>query len=166
MTSIQLAYRQHLENVRHNQATEAQAKSELAEANRHNLVYEGETNRHNLAYEYESNRHNVATENETQKHNRADEAIRRLQANASWNQALAALSQADTASRQADQNILESESRVKNIDASTAGAELYNYVKENTKYAQIAREWTSVIGNFVGTADRMATTLAPYLGIA
>lgn len=65
MTSNQIAYNEHLENVRHNKAVEG-------ETQRHNIAYESETNRHNIVSErqgwasiFESHRHNVRSENIT-----------------------------------------------------------------------------------------------------
>lgn len=69
MTSQGLAYLNFQEGHRHNVATETQAVNELAETNRHNVVYENETNRHNRA-----------TEHETSKHNRYEEATNRMNA--------------------------------------------------------------------------------------
>lgn len=51
MTSIQLGYHNLQENRQHNRATEEQARNELDEARRHNIVFERENNRHNIAAE-------------------------------------------------------------------------------------------------------------------
>lgn len=73
MTSNQINYQKHLEDVRSNKARES-------ETNRSNLVNEGltrsrdqETKRANLAREYETNRANVAKETETNRSNLARE---------------------------------------------------------------------------------------------
>lgn len=66
MTNIQIEYHKARETQRHNVATEAQAKNELAE-----------TSRHNYAFERETKRHNVATEGETKRSNLANEGIKR-----------------------------------------------------------------------------------------
>lgn len=67
MTSNQIAYNEHLENVRHNKASEH-------ETTRHNVAYETETNRHNVV----SERQNWASIFETQRHNRRTEDITSL----------------------------------------------------------------------------------------
>lgn len=67
MTRNQIEYRAHLENVRHNLATEG-------ETNRSNVARETETNRSNLASEKETNRSNVAREVETHRANTTKEA--------------------------------------------------------------------------------------------
>nr|AVX53522.1 putative ORF1 [Marmot picobirnavirus] len=69
MTDIQVRYWANKESARHNLATEEQARNELVETNRHNVVGERETIRHNVAGERETKRHNVATEGETKRHN-------------------------------------------------------------------------------------------------
>lgn len=87
MTRNQISYATHLENVRHNKATELQSSKELAETSRHNVSTEGiqsatqrEQGRHNIATENETNRHNLVTEgqqgqviNEQVRHNYATE---------------------------------------------------------------------------------------------
>lgn len=67
MTRNQIEYRAHLENVRHNIATEG-------ETERSNVAREMETNRSNLAREKEENRSNVAREVETHRANTTKEA--------------------------------------------------------------------------------------------
>lgn len=88
MTSNQIAYQSHLENVRHNQTTET-------ETNRHNIAFEQETKRHNVVTETETNRHNVATENwqqsslaESIRHNRQMENLTGQQIKANYNAAI------------------------------------------------------------------------------
>lgn len=89
MTNVQVNYWANKEQARHNAATEAQARNELAEITRHNKVGETisagslqESIRHNKATESEMHRHNVAGENiswsgleETKRHNKAQESI-------------------------------------------------------------------------------------------
>lgn len=100
MTSNQVAYAAHLEDVRHNtvseQETERSNKAREAETSRHNQVWEQETSRHNQVVEQqgwasleETNRHNLATEDigrqqvdfqranlrETVRHNAASENL-------------------------------------------------------------------------------------------
>lgn len=59
MTTNQLKLTEILETKRHNQEMEKLGGQELAEAHRHNVVYEGETNRHNLEQERLSHEQNV-----------------------------------------------------------------------------------------------------------
>lgn len=75
MTNIQIEYWKTKELGRHNQATESQAKNELAETSRHNYAFETETRRHNVAGERENTRHNKVTEKETQRSNKARETL-------------------------------------------------------------------------------------------
>lgn len=144
MTSIQLAYQEHLERVRHDVATEVQAMNELQEAKRHNVVYEQESQRHNLQ----------------------DESVRRIQADASWQQALASLSQARTQARQAEQTILESKSRQTYNETQTYLMNIQAGIQERTMDAQILQEWSSAVGGFVGTATKIAGPVATMMGLA
>lgn len=90
MTQVQVNYWAHQENRRHNFATEAQAKAELAETVRHDKSVEGENKRHNIKVEGETKRHNLVTEGqgdrdldikefaarEQQRTNKANETLR------------------------------------------------------------------------------------------
>lgn len=69
MLTVQINYNTLQESIRHNMAMELQARNELAETRRHNIVYENETMRHNIASEtieqgklQETIRHNTQTE--------------------------------------------------------------------------------------------------------
>lgn len=116
MTSNQINYAVHLENVRHNVQQEGETKrsnlAREAETNRSNLVNEGETKRHNLAQESETKRHNLFGEDiatntleETKRSNRVREAetarSNRANEQAAMIQAGARLVAAQAAQRQA-----------------------------------------------------------------
>jgi hypothetical protein len=126
------------EAIRHNKESESIQWYREKEANRHNLATEfelgrhnkateTETYRHNVVTETETNRHNVRTEDESERHNRASEAndyIRakaaQKSADASMLSASAAMQNAQTQVRLADQNILESASRIKSNEVSNS----------------------------------------------
>lgn len=86
MTNMQLAYSQHLEQVRHNKQTEAVSAGQLEETVRHNWNTEilsakdlEEKIRHQQAQDTESARHNKVTEAEIMRHNQATENIARTE---------------------------------------------------------------------------------------
>nr|UDL14549.1 MAG: hypothetical protein [Picobirnavirus sp.] len=58
MTANQIKYAEHIENARHNTATELQTDKAQAETNRHNVAQES----HNVNVLQETRRHNQATE--------------------------------------------------------------------------------------------------------
>lgn len=83
MTSNQIAYQEHLENVRSNMTrereTERDNRAKLAETNRSNLVKEKETQRSNLANEAENVRWHKETSAETKRHNLFGEQLSQSQ---------------------------------------------------------------------------------------
>lgn len=144
MTANQINYARHLEDKRHNEATESETKRNnlvvSTETNRHNLATEAEqartntindnhyqrmdaeTKRHNQVYEQETNRHNLATESigayeaSTNRFNAiSNREIGLANANANAMQAEAARKNAATNSRKAGSEILK----------NTAQADLY-----------------------------------------
>lgn len=98
MTEMQINYRKYQEDVRHNKATEQQARDELAETKRHSMATESEAIRSNLESEAIKRQSNIINQShyeradainsahyaridaETAKHNRETEAIQRYQA--------------------------------------------------------------------------------------
>lgn len=103
MTDMQLAYSQHLEQVRHNKkqeelgmqelkvkafdvnekarhnlATEELSAADLQEKIRHNIVNDNELLRHNQATESEIQRHNIAVEQQAKAENNIRMAIAKL----------------------------------------------------------------------------------------
>lgn len=112
MTDIQIRYWAHVENVRHNLATEQLDRDTLGETIRSNKANESISlqrnqiqQQYNVGYLKELNRSNVARETETHRHNVATEGFQNLQAKASMLSASAAMKQARTQERVADSTI-------------------------------------------------------------
>lgn len=127
MTANQIAYRNYQEAVRSHMASEQQARNELEETKRRNLVSEAETYRSNVANEqlkHETNvinaqhyqrsdaeaaRHNAAVESETKRHNVVTEAISVINATTDRLKAGAAVTTAKAKSKDADTNYLKTQ---------------------------------------------------------
>lgn len=127
MLNVQVEYAKHIENQRHNMATEEIQKSANAEIKRHNLVVEQqgfqnlqEVSRHNLISEKQQdvqlriNQGHLDLSNrtleETKRHNLIQEQAALQQANASMLNAQAAMQNASTnAQRMLAQNSLDHE---------------------------------------------------------
>lgn len=73
MTQNQINYAKHIEQQRHNLATESQDVASLAETTRSNKAREKETHRSNRSNERETKRSNKTRERETKRHNKATE---------------------------------------------------------------------------------------------
>lgn len=132
MTHNQIAYAQHKETERSNLAKEQQARNELAETSRHNLVYEAETNRHNLATEQETNRANLAKEQLQAESN----AIGWAQAQASAQQAAAATRNAATNAYNAQISAKRQEEDARHNYAAELETQSHNDVMEGISQSE------------------------------
>lgn len=117
MLAVQINFNTLQENIRHNMAMEEQARNELVESHRHNIVYESETYRHNVTTEQETQRHNIidegirqATLNETVRHNQANEGI-------SWYEAITNrnLAESQAAANYAHANLANAQASHQNL---------------------------------------------------
>lgn len=143
MTGNQIAYVEHLENIRHNSATEA-------EANRANLAREQETSRANLASEaltssgqVEQARHNIATEKLTASATKA--SIKNAQT------AAAAATKVASINAQATKAMAQANERI---------AQVQKQIEQNKLSAADARQAKQIIADFNLQKAKLASDLA------
>lgn len=139
MTQNQIAYREYQEQVRSHMANEAQARAELAERQRSNLISEAETYRSNVANEGIKQQQNVINQQhyerqdaETRRHDIETEYIQKLQAR---NQAMQILINGFEAyTKRSELPIKQQEADIKQQQADT------NAVKVHLDYLIQSRE--------------------------
>lgn len=152
MTSIQLGYQNLMENRQHNRATEEQARNELDEAKRHNVVFERENNRHNVATEMLESR-------------KVDSQVALNSAQAMLANANAAKAKVETAftdakkkvydkygehSAEYEQGILYHQRESAAFNARIQ--EVNRDVAKATKSVQVAQQYAGIIGSLFGGA--------------
>lgn len=177
MTSNQIEYAKHTENVRHNLATEKLGSGNLTETVRHNVATEklgsgnlAETTRHNVASEGissgnldELRRHNLVTEGLTSQQIMNNYTVGLKQASAAQQSASAAMKQAQVANQRqfedARHNIQSETISMSEIDkkyANLAGqlseSQRHNKAQEDLKNAELA---VDMVGNLMNMAGRL-----------
>lgn len=178
MLTVQINYNTLQESIRHNKATEQQAKNELAETNRHNVFNENETQRHNLMSEtieqfkaQETVRHNVETEHiswyEAQTHRSlAQEQILGMQQERSiksWQFAMdqfyqsserdAALERTKAETKQRSNQALKDQRLMEsNLDLAVAAS---SYIGATASYVTGVLRGTGAVTNSLGSINKI-----------
>lgn len=157
MTSNQIEYAKHTENVRHNKATEGLSSGNLQELVRHNKASEGISSG-NLD---EMRRHNIMSENLTHQQIVNNYTVGLRQANAAQASAAAAQKQANVASKRQYEDsrhnsqmealsMYEIERKYSNLAGQLNEAERHNRKSEDLQGNKIIADTFGNLADFAG----------------